>query len=193
MTADVADQPLPRRRTALRAQLDAASAMQPAELRFRAAADALASDLDVLMGYQIFLGRDPENSFVISDAKASAVRGFIRGLLGSGEFQAAVATPLTRGQNLPHERVGAAPLPQHAEWLTAMLFLDATTERAIASAADWNGFWRALAALPGMPLTPQPAESCPPAILQRRPRTRASYSSRWTSRSRAKSCIPAGC
>ena len=42
------------------------------------------------MGYQVFLGRDPENSFVINDAKSSALRGFLNGLMLSGEFETAV-------------------------------------------------------------------------------------------------------
>ncbi len=125
------------------------------EARFTKAADAGGTDRDVLMGYQIFLGRDPENSFVISDAKTSPVRGFVRGLVASGEFQSAVATPLQRGQRLPHDRVGPAPAPEHIAWIAEMIALDEATVRALAGSADWNAFWRILATVPGMKLSPR--------------------------------------
>jgi ADP-heptose:LPS heptosyltransferase/GT2 family glycosyltransferase len=155
----------PRRRIALRAQLETAvpvhAAPPAAELAFHPAADSPGTDLDVLMGYQIFLGRDPENSFVIRDAKSSPVRGFVRGLLASGEFQTAVATPLQRGQRLPHDRVGPTPGPEHLSWVAATLVLDDAAMQALAAAPDWNGFWRALAAVPGMQLAPHSTEEAP--------------------------------
>jgi ADP-heptose:LPS heptosyltransferase/GT2 family glycosyltransferase len=170
MTFDQDEPPTPlRRRTAIRAQLDTATAGRPpgppAELRFHEAAQSSNSDLDVLMGYQIFLGRDPENSFVISDAKSSPVRGFVRGLLSSGEFQTAVATPLQRGQRLPHDRVGPSPGPEHIAWIAATLVVEEATLQALSAAADWNEFWRTLATVPGIPLSPQPAEDAFPGNI----------------------------
>jgi len=160
---------LPRRRTALRAQLGqpapAQVAAPPAELQFHPAADAPGTDRDVLMGYQIFLGRDPENSFVISDAKTSPVRGFLRGLLTSGEFLSAVATPLQRGQRLPHDRVGPVPAPEHVAWIGEVLVLDAVTFRALAGSADWNAFWRTLATLPGINLSQRAADQPAPGAI----------------------------
>jgi len=154
------DQPR-RRRTALRAQLEAptpaAATAAPAELRFHPAADVPGTDQDILMGYQIFLGRDPENSFVIRDARASPLRGFVRGLLGSAEFQAAVAARLRHGERLPSDRGGSAPEPAHVKWTSGTLVLDPATETALAAATDWTAFWRALATVPGIGLaTPAP-------------------------------------
>src|SRR5665811_766520 len=74
----------------------------PAALAFTEAASAGGTDLDVLMGYQLLLGRDPENSAVIADAKNSPVGAFIRALLLSGEFQSGVVERLRAGRALPH-------------------------------------------------------------------------------------------
>ncbi|HTZ70116.1 MAG TPA: hypothetical protein VMB71_05640, partial [Acetobacteraceae bacterium] len=85
----------PKRRQPLRALLygirEAAQAAQ-AELQYQPAADASGNDRDVLLGYQIFLGRDPENSFVITGAKMNPLRAFLQGLMASSEFQSGVAT-----------------------------------------------------------------------------------------------------
>jgi ADP-heptose:LPS heptosyltransferase len=146
----------PRRRIPLRAQLPAPvpapAAAAPAELRFHPAADARGTDHDILLGYQIFLGRDPENSFVIRDARASPRRGFVHGLLGSAEFQAAVAARLLRGERLPADRAGATLAPVHVNWIAEILVLEPATEAALAAAADWTGFWRVLATTPGIGL-----------------------------------------
>ncbi len=144
MSADVAETDLLQR-----ADADLAG---PVELQFHPAADERGSDLDVLMGYQMFLGRDPENSFVILDSKASPVRNFVRGLLSSGEFQNAVVTPLLRGQPMPHERMAAGPSPQQVRWLLSHLALDEARAQSLAEAVSWQGFWQVLATTPGFPL-----------------------------------------
>jgi ADP-heptose:LPS heptosyltransferase len=168
MSSDQTDTTPRRRRTALRAQLEAptpAAAPAPqAELRFHPTADAPGTDHDILLGYQIFLGRDPESSFVIRDARASPLRGFVRGLLGSAEFQAAVAARLRRGERLPSDRAGGAPEPAHARWMSAILVLEPATAAALAEARDWTGFWRALAAVPGIGLAVPAPEPRPPGV-----------------------------
>ena len=122
------------------------------------------SDRDVLLGYQIFLGRDPENSFVIAEAKANPLRGFVTGLILSGEFQAAVPQALARGAPMPHERGGAAPSPDQLAWLSALV--PATAASAIAGAPDWRGFWTGMLALPGFPgaAAPQAAPDAPAQV-----------------------------
>jgi ADP-heptose:LPS heptosyltransferase/GT2 family glycosyltransferase len=160
-----------RRRVALRGapapDADSAAPAPPAELRFSPSADAPGTDGDVLMGYQIFLGRDPENSFVIGEAKASPVRGFLRGLLASGEFQSAVAMPLQRSQPMPHLRTSPKPSPEHIAWLAARIEIDPATLESLRAAADWRGFWQAMAAMPGFPLAPAPA-AAPAADMPKR-------------------------
>jgi len=146
-------------RVPLRRQLAAASGTQPdaLALRFQPVSDLACGDRDVLTGYQLFLGRDPENSFVIADNKANSVRGFITGLLGSTEFHGAVLAPMQRGQAMPHERTSLGPTAEQAGWLTGLLAMPASVAESLLAAKDWRGFFTALAAAPGITLAPPPA------------------------------------
>ena len=136
-----------------------AAAPQTTGLSFTQAAEAGGTDRDVLMGYQLFLGRDPENSFVIVDAKSSPVGAFIRGLMGSGEFQSAVLDRLGldqqgRGRALPHEAASASPSPEQTDWLFRLIALPDAARAALRSATGWRDWLRALVAVPGFPGAP---------------------------------------
>ncbi len=127
---------------------------EPAGLGFTPAADAGGTDFDVLMGYQLFLGRDPESSFVIADAKNSPVGAFIRALMGSGEFQSAVLDKLAAGRPLPHEAASLAPLPGQLDWLFRHIRLPTPAQTALRAAPDWREWLRILVAAPGFPRPP---------------------------------------
>ncbi len=129
-------------------------AQEPAGLSFTPASDAGGTDFDVLMGYQIFLGRDPESSFVIADAKTSPVGAFLRALMGSGEFQSAVLDRLVAGRALPHETASLAPSAEQMDWLFRHVRLPATTQVALRAAPDWRAWLQTLAAAPGFPHAP---------------------------------------
>jgi ADP-heptose:LPS heptosyltransferase/GT2 family glycosyltransferase len=156
MGADIPDSetnPRPKARIPFRRQLaphgQNAQAGAPVSLAFAPSTNAPGSDRDVLMGYQIFLGRDPENSHVMVEAKASPLRGFINGLILSGEFESSVLQPLARRQPMPHERSGAGPAPEQIEWLNTILTLPPGLSGDVA--LDWRGFWTAMLAVPGFP------------------------------------------
>ncbi|MEJ0045488.1 MAG: hypothetical protein WDN04_04630 [Rhodospirillales bacterium] len=148
------------RRVPLRRQLGAAPGghADAATLQFHAAANLACGDRDVLTGYQLFLGRDPENSFVIADNKANSVRGFIIGLLASTEFHGAVIAPMQRGQAMPHERTSLGPTAAQAAWITDVLVMPAPVAAALLAAPTWRAFFTALAGVPGVSLAPPPAE-----------------------------------
>jgi ADP-heptose:LPS heptosyltransferase/GT2 family glycosyltransferase len=153
MSADMPDSDLSRparrpQRQALRSlHLQTAVASQHSEAGFLPAADQPNSDADILKGYQVFLGRDPENSFVINQARGSTVRAFIRGLLTSAEFRGGVAGAITRFMPMPHDRTLGAPDPSHADWLARLLVMPEPVRTELQSAATWRDFWRALAGL----------------------------------------------
>ncbi len=121
---------------------------------FTAAADAGGTDRDVLMGYQLFLGRDPESSFVIADARNSPVGAFIRALMGSGEFQSAVLDRLAAGRKLPHEAFAQAPSPEQLDWLFGLLHVPPRAEAVLRAATGWAEWLRTLVAIPGLPTAP---------------------------------------
>jgi ADP-heptose:LPS heptosyltransferase/GT2 family glycosyltransferase len=135
----------------------------PPALGFTAAADAGGTDLDVLMGYQILLGRDPENSFVIADAKSSPVGAFIRALVSSGEFQSSVLDRLDSGRPLPHEAAAIAPTRHQLDWLFRIITTPSYAETMLRSAPTWRDFLRVFLAIPGVPLPPARAAAAKPA------------------------------
>ncbi len=126
----------------------------PPGISFTPAADAGGTDADVLMGYQLFLGRDPESSFVIADAKNSPVGAFIRALMGSGEFQSAVLDRLAARRSLPHENASAAPRPDQLDWLFRHMRVPPRAEQMLRAAPDWAEWLRMLVAIPGFPAAP---------------------------------------
>jgi ADP-heptose:LPS heptosyltransferase/GT2 family glycosyltransferase len=121
------------------------------ELRFLPAADAAGTDRDVLTGYQVFLGRDPENSFVIANARASPVHAMVRGWITSEEFTSAVLGPLDAGRPLPHEQGSAGPDAAQTAWLLKHLALDAIGHASVRDAATWRDLLHVLVGLPGFP------------------------------------------
>ena len=134
---------------------------EPAVLGFTEAAKAGGTDFDVLMGYQLLLGRDPENSFVIADAKTSPVGAFIRALLGSGEFQSAVVEPIRSGRRLPHEAASAAPSKRQRDWLFRHISLPPDAEIMLRTAPSWRDWMRVLLSVPGMPQAQAQADTAP--------------------------------
>ncbi len=140
------------------------AAPAPPTLSFTPAADAGSTDRDVLIGYQLFLGRDPESSFVIADAKNSPVGAFIRALMGSGEFQSAVLDKLAAGRPLPHEAASAVPSPDHLDWLFRYVRVPGRAETVLRAATSWGEWLRTIVAVPGFPNAPSRAGSAPDGV-----------------------------
>ncbi len=137
---------------------DAIQPAIPAGVVFTKAAEAGGTDRDVLMGYQMFLGRDPESSFVIADAKTSPVGAFLRALMGSGEFQSAVLDKLAAGRKMPHEAVSAAPSGEQMAWLFNLVHVPGRPGAVLRAATSWAEWMRTLVAIPGLPTAPPRAE-----------------------------------
>ncbi len=123
----------------------------PPVLRFTPASDAPVTDRDVLLGYQVFLGRDPENSFVIASARANPLHGMIRGWITSDEFTNAILAPLEAGRPLPHETGSPGPDPDQTEWVIRHLDLDPASRADVQGALSWRDLLQVLVRLPGFP------------------------------------------
>lgn len=108
-----------------------------------------ADDYDVLMCYQVFLGRNPENSFVIEEAKTQSVETIIRSFLASSEFAVSVLGRRRSGSRLPHVMLSAAPLPEQIAWLADQLDMDEAQGAALREVADWDTLVDVLAGLAG--------------------------------------------
>jgi hypothetical protein len=116
---------------------------------FSEAAQELARKVYVLMLYQTLLGRDPENSFVIEEARTQPLRALFRGFVESSEFTDAVIRPIRDGGRLRHDLAAPGPTRQQRDWIASLLVLDPHDENAIRSATTWRGFFEALMRTPG--------------------------------------------
>jgi ADP-heptose:LPS heptosyltransferase/GT2 family glycosyltransferase len=142
----------PRRRTPFRSGFDGPPPRNAASgVRYATVTEKPGTDRDILFGYQIFLGRDPENSFVIADGKSNSLRGFLHGLITSAECHGAVFTPLLNARALPHDRLAPGPAAEQIAWLLHVYEGDAAFAEAVRAAATWRDLWRALAAIPDFP------------------------------------------
>ena len=113
--------------------------------------ERLSSDYDVLLGYQIFLGRNPENSFVIQYKKSQPIQEMVRGFLASQEFWDLVARPLAEGADLIHSTFGTDMAPEHISWIEDLVNLPEDQRAALARAISWRELFRVLSALECFP------------------------------------------
>ncbi len=103
------------------------------------AAERQATAFDVLMCYQVFLGRDPEDEHVVDVATRDPVRTHIRAFLSSDEFDGSVLQRLRHGGRLPHERLGPGPSSAHLAWVARHLQLPAAERAALLRLRGWDG------------------------------------------------------
>ena len=103
------------------------------------AAERQATALDVLMCYQVFLGRDPEDERVVEAAMRDPVRKHIRDFLAAEEFGQVVLERLRHGGRLPHERLGPGPSAAHLAWVARFVQLPAAERAALLRLRGWDG------------------------------------------------------
>ena len=132
------------------------------ELQFADSGRQHCTAADVEMGYQIFLGRDPENIEVVEDAKTTHVGDFIGGLVVSDEFCEDVLASLGNERPLPHESMSSAPSDAQKDWLLGHFILPPRSDTLLRAPNDWAEFLSILVAMPGFPI----ADSNPPGVFR---------------------------
>lgn len=103
------------------------------------AGERRATAFDVLMCYQVFLGRDPETQHVVEFGTRDQVRAHIRTFLSSDEFETEVLQRLRHGGRLPHQRLGPGPSSVHLAWVARHLQLPAGEYAKLAGLRGWDG------------------------------------------------------
>jgi hypothetical protein len=111
---------------------------------FTPKAEALATSIATVNLYQVLLGRDPENSFVIEENKLQRVDDLFRSFIGSNEFEVFVLSPIQNGIRLRHELTCAAPTFAQLDWLTSLIVFAPPQLAAIRGARSWRDFFCAL-------------------------------------------------
>ena len=136
-----------------------ADTIQGNALPFADSVSHLASDHDVLMCYQLLLGRDPEDSFVIQEAKTQQLRWIFEGFVRSGEFADRVSRPFAQGEPLAHDAESLGPSAEQLAWLKQILKLNRKTAFAVTAARSWRALFTVLFTLPGFAPASQPTPS----------------------------------
>ncbi len=128
-----------------------ASGVETPALRFAASAQVVCSDHDVVMIYQIVLGRDPESPSVIASAISNTLAAFVRGSLYSAEFREQVLPALITRRPLPHQALGPGPAVQHRAWLARVIAFNDIARETLAAAQSWHDLFALLSRLDGFP------------------------------------------
>ncbi len=127
---------------------------------FRPAAGNALTDYDVVMAFEIFLGRNPESAAVIDYHKAKTFPGMMAGCLGSREFTETVVRPMRTGVKLRRGDYRGKPSVEQLAWLARYIVLDTAQLDSLEQAPDWAGFFQALHAIGGVDL----AQGAPEAV-----------------------------
>ena len=130
---------------------------QAQAIPFADTAANLASDHDVLMCYQLLLGRDPENSHVIQEAKTQRLTSIFEAFVRSGEFANKVTRPFNQGEPLGHDAESLGPSTEQLVWLTHKLQLTRRAASAVKAARSWRALFAVLFTVPGFTPAAQPA------------------------------------
>jgi hypothetical protein len=137
---------------------------------FSPGSERISSDYDVLLGYQIFLGRNPENSFVIQGKRSQPIKELVRGFLASEEFRDFVAKPLAEETDLIHSVLGMVLGPEHISWIEEAIILPEDQRAALKRAVSWREFFGALSKIECFPIkslepqvsaAPEPSRATP--------------------------------
>ncbi len=102
------------------------------------------TEKDVIMGYEIFLRRLPESSWVIEMKLNRSPWSVLDEFLTSSEFYGLVLKGLGSGQPLPHERFKRSPSAKQLEWLKSFIRFDADEWKSLEQSATWEQFFRRL-------------------------------------------------
>jgi ADP-heptose:LPS heptosyltransferase/GT2 family glycosyltransferase len=140
---------------------EGAGSARPKNPVFTEAAVKPGTDEDVLLGYQLLLGRDPENSQVITDAKSSPVRNFIAACLNSTEFHSEALLPMMQGRRLRHELSGAGPSARQLAWITRMIAFPEVDRAKLVPGLTWADFFTHLSGLDQFPRLDAPLMAAP--------------------------------
>jgi hypothetical protein len=129
------------------------------------------SDYDIVMLYQVLLGRNPENSAVIQDHRANGFNKALETFVSSQEFRDSVLDPVRRGAPVRRHDQLPRPSADQLNWLFSRAILDEGQKTILRQSANWEQFFQFLCSLDGF-LEPAAAPPPPPPEVASRPMQR---------------------
>jgi hypothetical protein len=130
---------------------------------FRPEANEPLTDDDAVMGYDVFLGRNPEDARVIALHRAKGFPRMLATFMVSGEFRNKVIEPLRAGHPVQRGDYRAAPTEDQVEWLLTFIETTREQETALQRAANWSEFFHAFCTIGGLDMGDPPAADAAPA------------------------------
>jgi hypothetical protein len=125
---------------------------ETASYRFRTTAGDELSDHDTIMGYEFFLGRNPETASVIAEHRSKGFPKMMVTFMTSPEFAEKVLTPVRSGGPVRRGDYRRRPSEEQTEWLRDFVEFDEEQEKALNTARDWTEYFRALCEIGGFDL-----------------------------------------
>lgn len=130
------------------------------------------SEYDVVMLYQVLLGRNPENSAVIQNHRTAPLSAAFHTFVSSPEFRDKVMDPVLAGAPMRSHDMNPRPSEDQLAWLFTRTVLDEGQKRKLRDAEDWEQFFAHLLNWRGF-LDPPPAPPRhPPRAVPFKPNAR---------------------
>ncbi len=128
------------------------------------------TDYDIVMLYQVLLGRNPESSQVIMEHRSNTLDRAFHTFVNSDEFRDSVLGPIGRSEPVRRHDIVPRPSTEHLNWLFNRTVLDEADRAALRAADSWNAFFASLLGMEGfmnpLPMRPAPqgaSQGAPPA------------------------------
>ena len=107
------------------------------------------TEYDVVMLYQVLLGRNPENSTVIQNHRSQPLNATLHLFVSSDEFRTSVLTPIQTGGTVIRHDMGPRPSDDQLAWLFGRSVLDEGQKKTLREAPNWEQFFGYLCSLEG--------------------------------------------
>lgn len=121
-----------------------------AEFEFDSTAHDMVTDYDVVMAYEVFLGRHPESSSAIDYHKSATFSEMIAGFLASREFEDNVYNPLKFSRPVMRGDYKRPPSEDQLSWLLHYIVFSDKQKQALRSAESWSEFFKYFLAFGGL-------------------------------------------
>jgi hypothetical protein len=112
------------------------------------------TDYDVVMAYEILLGRHPENAEAIRYHKGTSFERMISGFLASSEFDEKVIRPLKDDRPVMRGDFRRPPSPDQFSWIFQCIVFSDPQKELLRSATSWGAFFTAFLRLGGIEVDP---------------------------------------
>jgi hypothetical protein len=122
---------------------------------FKPAAMNALTDRDTIMGYEFFLGRNPEAAHVIAEHRSKGFPSMMATFMTSTEFIEKIVQPLMSNKPVVRGDYRRRPSDEQLEWLSSFVEFTEDQQSTLDKARNWSEYFRALCTIGGIDLSPE--------------------------------------